>query len=53
MASTVDRISNGRLLINVVAGGDPVELAGDGVFLSHDERYEITNEDFNDLGANF
>ena len=44
MASTVDRISNGRLLINVVAGGDPVELAGDGVFLSHDERYEITDE---------
>ena len=44
MTSTVDRISNGRLLINVVAGGDPVELAGEGVFLSHDERYEITDE---------
>lgn len=44
MASTVDRISDGRLLINVVAGGDPVELAGDGLFLSHDERYEITDE---------
>ncbi|KHD84592.1 FMNH2-dependent alkanesulfonate monooxygenase [Bacillus ginsengihumi] len=44
MASTLDRISNGRVLINVVAGGDPVELAGDGVFLSHDERYEATDE---------
>ena len=44
MTSTVDRISNGRLLINVVAGGDPVELAGEGLFVSHDERYEITDE---------
>ncbi|MCP8967213.1 FMNH2-dependent alkanesulfonate monooxygenase [Ectobacillus ponti] len=44
MAATVDRISDGRLLINVVAGGDPVELAGDGLFLSHDERYEVTDE---------
>ncbi|GAA3329181.1 hypothetical protein GCM10020331_076190 [Ectobacillus funiculus] len=46
MAATVDRISNGRLLINVVAGGDPVELAGDGLFLTHDERYEVTDEFF-------
>jgi alkanesulfonate monooxygenase len=44
MAATFDRISNGRLLINVVTGGDPVELAGDGVHLSHDERYEVTDE---------
>lgn len=27
MTSTLDRISEGRLLINVVAGGDPYELA--------------------------
>ena len=40
MAATLDRLSNGRLLINVVTGGDPVELKGDGVFLDHDERYE-------------
>ena len=32
------------LLINVVTGGDPVELKGDGVFLNHDERYEVTDE---------
>ncbi|MFC4778793.1 FMNH2-dependent alkanesulfonate monooxygenase [Paenibacillus sp. GCM10023252] len=44
MAATFDRLSGGRLLINVVAGGDPVELAGDGLFLDHDERYELTDE---------
>ena len=44
MAATFDRLSDGRLLINVVTGGDPVELAGDGVHVSHDERYEITDE---------
>src|SRR5580698_2758619 len=44
MAATFDRLSNGRLLINVVTGGDPDEAIGDGVFLSHDERYEVTEE---------
>lgn len=44
MTSTLDRVSNGRVLINVVAGGNPTELAGDGVFLNHDERYEETSE---------
>jgi len=44
MAATFDRLSGGRLLINVVTGGDPVELAGDGLFHSHDERYEITDD---------
>ncbi|KYC38848.1 alkanesulfonate monooxygenase [Scytonema hofmannii PCC 7110] len=44
MAATFDRISNGRLLINVVTGGDPVELAGDGLHLSHDDRYRLTDE---------
>ncbi|HLN09492.1 MAG TPA: LLM class flavin-dependent oxidoreductase, partial [Xanthobacteraceae bacterium] len=44
MAATLDRISGGRLLINVVTGGDPVENKGDGIFLSHDERYEVTHE---------
>lgn len=43
-AATFDRMSNGRLLINVVTGGDPVELAGDGVHLSHTARYELTDE---------
>ncbi len=44
MASTFDRLSGGRLLINVVTGGDPAELAGDGIFNDHDTRYEITDE---------
>ena len=44
MAATFDRMSNGRLLINVVTGGDPVELAGDGVHLDHEARYELTDE---------
>jgi alkanesulfonate monooxygenase len=43
-AATFDRLSNGRLLVNVVTGGDPEELEGDGLFVSHDERYEITDE---------
>jgi alkanesulfonate monooxygenase len=44
MASTFDRLSGGRLLINVVTGGDAAELEGDGVFVDHDTRYEITDE---------
>jgi alkanesulfonate monooxygenase len=44
MAATFDRFSHGRLLINVVTGGDPREAKADGVFLGHDERYEVTDE---------
>ena len=44
MAATLDRLSGGRLLINVVTGGDPDEAAGDGIFLSHDARYQQTDE---------
>lgn len=44
MTATLDRVSQGRLLINVVTGGDPAENGGDGIFLSHDERYEVTRE---------
>lgn len=44
MTATFDRLSGGRLFINVVTGGDPHEAAADGVFLSHDERYEVTGE---------
>ncbi|CAB3805093.1 Methanesulfonate monooxygenase [Paraburkholderia ultramafica] len=44
MAATFDRLSNGRLLINVVTGGDAAELEGDGVFVDHDTRYQITDE---------
>ena len=44
MAAALDRATDGRLLINVVTGGDPVELKGDGQWLSHDERYVLTAE---------
>ena len=44
MTATLDRISQGRLMINVVTGGDPIENKGDGLFLSHDDRYDLTRE---------
>ncbi len=44
MTATLDRLSNGRLLINVVTGGDPIENKGDGIHFSHEERYEVTEE---------
>ncbi|MDX3924480.1 MAG: FMNH2-dependent alkanesulfonate monooxygenase [Shinella sp.] len=44
MTATLDRISDGRLLINVVTGGDPVENKGDGIHLSHEDRYSVTEE---------
>jgi alkanesulfonate monooxygenase len=43
-ASTFDRISNGRLVLNVVTGGSALDAAADGVFLDHDLRYEQTDE---------
>lgn len=43
-AATLDRLSGGRLLINVVAGGDASDLAADGTFLEHDERYAQADE---------
>jgi alkanesulfonate monooxygenase len=42
--AALDRLSGGRLLLNVVVGGNPAELAGDGVFLPHDERYAQAGE---------
>jgi alkanesulfonate monooxygenase len=44
MAATLDRLSHGRVLIKVVTGGDPVENRGDGLFLDHAGRYEVTRE---------
>jgi len=43
-AATLDRVSGGRLLVNVVAGGSAEELAADGVFLTHDDRYALADE---------
>jgi len=44
MAATLDRLSGGRCLVNLVTGGDAEELAGDGIFLDHAERYEVSEE---------
>ena len=44
MAATLDEISGGRCLVNIVAGGDPIELGADGLFLDHDTRYELVDE---------
>ena len=44
MAATFDRLSNGRLLINVVTGGDQAEMLADGVDADHATRYEISDE---------
>ena len=44
MAASFDRLSGGRLLVNLVTGGDRAELEGDGVFLDHAERYAQSAE---------
>lgn len=46
LAATLDRVSRGRLLLNIVVGGSAQELAGDGIFLGHDERYDHADEFF-------
>ena len=44
-AATLDQaLGEGRLLLNVVPGGDATELAADGVFLDHDARYAAGDE---------
>ena len=40
MAATFQRLSGGRLLLNVVTGGSDAEQRGYGDVLDHDERYE-------------
>jgi alkanesulfonate monooxygenase len=44
MASTFQRVSGGRLALNVVTGGEEDEQHRFGDWLSHDERYERTDE---------
>ena len=43
-AATFQRLSGGRLRLNVVTGGDPVEQRAYGDFLDHDARYARTGE---------
>ncbi len=44
MAATLDQISNGRLSLNIVTGGRPLEQAMYGDYLDHDARYRRTRE---------
>ncbi|MEV8376521.1 LLM class flavin-dependent oxidoreductase [Kribbella sp. NPDC056861] len=44
MATTFQNQSGGRLLLNVVTGGEPSEQKAFGDFLSKDERYRRTDE---------
>ena len=44
MASTYQRMSNGRLMINIVTGAEPRELNRFGDWLDKDARYERTGE---------
>ncbi|RDH79261.1 LLM class flavin-dependent oxidoreductase [Mycolicibacterium moriokaense] len=43
-AATFQRFSEGRLLLNIVTGGDDLEQRRFGDWLSHDERYARTGE---------
>lgn len=44
MAASFDRLSNGRVLLNLVTGGDEQELKGDGVYEDHATRYKTAAE---------
>ena len=44
MTSTLDQLSNGRVLITVVSGGDPQKNRGDGPFWELGERYRAAEE---------
>jgi alkanesulfonate monooxygenase len=44
MAATYQRISRGRLLLNVVTGGDAIEQQRFGDWHDHDQRYARTDE---------
>lgn len=44
MASTYQRLSGGRLLVNIVTGAEPAELARFGIRADKDTRYEQTGE---------
>jgi alkanesulfonate monooxygenase len=44
MAATYQRISDGRLLLNIVTGGEASEQQRFGDWLDHDERYDRADE---------
>lgn len=44
MLSTFDQLSGGRVMVNLIAGGGAAEMAADGLFLDHDDRYALMDE---------
>src|SRR3954471_8430493 len=44
MAATFDRLSAGARLVTLATGGDAEDLEGDGLFLPHSERYELSRD---------
>ncbi|MEQ5841148.1 LLM class flavin-dependent oxidoreductase [Paraburkholderia acidicola] len=42
--ATLDHFSAGRAAVHIISGGDDVEQQRDGDFLTHDERYQRTDE---------
>ncbi|MDY7102035.1 MAG: LLM class flavin-dependent oxidoreductase [Actinomycetota bacterium] len=44
MLTTFDQLSQGRLKVNLITGGSAAEMAADGLFADHDERYDLLDE---------
>lgn len=44
MVTTFDQLTRGRISVNLIAGGEYAELAQDGVYLPHDDRYALMDE---------
>jgi len=44
MISTFDQLSGGRVKVNLITGGSATEMAADGLFSDHDERYAMLDE---------
>ncbi len=42
--ATMDQFAQGRVAVHIITGGSDVEQRRDGDFLSHDERYDRTDE---------
>ncbi|MFN0090449.1 MAG: LLM class flavin-dependent oxidoreductase [Acidimicrobiales bacterium] len=44
MIATFDQLSGGRVRVNLIAGGGVEEMAADGLFADHDDRYAMIDE---------
>ncbi|HWA46381.1 MAG TPA: LLM class flavin-dependent oxidoreductase [Hypericibacter adhaerens] len=42
--ATLDHVTGGRVAVHIISGGDDAEQRRDGDYLTHDERYERTDE---------